>query len=326
MQLVLDTNGIIVKKKNDVFLVATKEQVRMISPHKIDSIAVTGNILLSSAAIRLAAKHRIPIFFFSPSAKVEATVQSPYAGSISTIRKNQAFFCESQEGINWMIDLFELKRNHQLANLKYIQDRKSTLAGKIGEAMNAIRSIPLAPKVELRQKEATTLKQHIMGKEGTIARLYLQMISKAMPPTFRFPKRSRQPGLDYYNSALNYLYGMLYSVIHDASLATGLDPYFGIMHADQYNRPSFVYDLIEPFRPWVDRLLIDLCFYGHLDERHFIQEGSGFYLSKAGKSVVIHAFNDFLEERRQFEQRRMTNKNHIHRYAGSVATYLKSYR
>ena len=326
MQLVLDTNGIIVKKKNNVFLVATKEQVRMISPHKIDSIAVIGNILLSSAAIRLAAMHRIPIFFFSTTAKVQATVQSPYAGSISTIRKNQAFFCESQDGINWVIELFELKQKHQIANLKYLQDRKSTLSGKIEEAIMAIKKIQLAPKEALHQKEPKETKQHVMGKEGAIARIYLQAVSTAMPLIFQFPKRSRQPGLDYFNSALNYLYGMLYSVIHDASLSTGLDPYFGIMHADEYNRPSFVYDLIEPFRPWVNRLLIDLCLYGQLDESHFVAEGSGFYLSNSGKSLVIPAFNDFLEDRRQFEQKRMTNKNHIHRFAGNLATHLKNYR
>ncbi|HHB80025.1 MAG TPA: CRISPR-associated endonuclease Cas1 [Saprospiraceae bacterium] len=325
MQLVLDTNGITVKKKNNVFLVATKDQARMISPHKIDSIAVIGNILLSSAVIRMAALHRIPIFFFSAAAKVEAVVQNPYAGSISTIRKNQAFFCESLDGIHWVTELFELKRSHQVANLKYLQKRKTALSGKIGETIVAIEKIPLTLN-EDNQKESGEIKNHLMGKEGAIARIYLQAVSKAMPPTFQFDKRSRQPGLDYYNATLNYLYGMLYSVIHDASLTAGLDPYFGIMHADQYNRPSFVYDLIEPFRPWVDRLLIDLCLYGQLDESHFIKQGSGFHLSKAGKSVVIPAFNDFLEDRRQFEQKRMTNKNHIHRYAGNFATYLKNYR
>lgn len=73
---------------------------------------------------------------------------------------------------------------------------------------------------------------------------------------------------------------MLYGVVESAIFASGLDPYLGILHADEYKKPTFAFDLIEPFRPWVDALIAQLCREGLLEGKHFTPKENGFWLSK----------------------------------------------
>ena len=62
MQLLLDTHGLVIKKRNSSFWVQAKTTSRLISPHRVTSIAVTSNCFLSTSAIRLAVAHQIPIY------------------------------------------------------------------------------------------------------------------------------------------------------------------------------------------------------------------------------------------------------------------------
>lgn len=60
------------------------------------------------------------------------------------------------------------------------------------------------------------------------------------------------------NALLNYLYALLEGEATLAARLVGLDPGLGVMHADQANRDSLASDLMEPIRPLVDRLVLDL--------------------------------------------------------------------
>ncbi len=53
------------------------------------------------------------------------------------------------------------------------------------------------------------------------------------------------------------MYSMLYAVLEGALFAAGFDPHLSILHADEYNKAVLAFDLIEAFRPWIDRLLIE---------------------------------------------------------------------
>lgn len=57
---------------------------------------------------------------------------------------------------------------------------------------------------------------------------------------------------------LNYAYGVLESQVRTAAVTHGLDPTIGYLHACRPGRVTLVYDLMEPLRPQVDRLVLDL--------------------------------------------------------------------
>jgi CRISPR-associated endonuclease Cas1 len=62
---------------------------------------------------------------------------------------------------------------------------------------------------------------------------------------------------DPANALLNYGYALLEAETRIACLNSGLHPGIGIFHADHDARASFVYDLMEPIRPVVDRLAFE---------------------------------------------------------------------
>ena len=61
-----------------------------------------------------------------------------------------------------------------------------------------------------------------------------------------------------FQSVLNYAYGMLEAQVLAAINASGLDPAVGCLHQDKAGRNSLVFDFMEPHRPQVDRLVLDL--------------------------------------------------------------------
>jgi CRISPR/Cas system-associated endonuclease Cas1 len=59
------------------------------------------------------------------------------------------------------------------------------------------------------------------------------------------------------NAMLNYAYGILESQVRIKSVAEGYDPTLGIMHESREGSSAFVFDLMEPERPKVDRSILE---------------------------------------------------------------------
>ncbi len=57
------------------------------------------------------------------------------------------------------------------------------------------------------------------------------------------------------NAKLNYGYAVLNALIHRSIIAHGLSPVLGIHHITRYKAHAMVYDLMEPWRPYVDKML-----------------------------------------------------------------------
>jgi CRISPR-associated protein Cas1 len=59
------------------------------------------------------------------------------------------------------------------------------------------------------------------------------------------------------NAILNYAYSVLESGLRIKAIADGYDPTIGIMHEGRNGSSKFVFDLMEPERPKVDRAVLD---------------------------------------------------------------------
>jgi len=62
---------------------------------------------------------------------------------------------------------------------------------------------------------------------------------------------------DNRNIALNYGYSIIRSSIARYIIAYGLNPFFGIWHSSELNAFNLADDLIEPFRPIIDRYVVN---------------------------------------------------------------------
>lgn len=63
---------------------------------------------------------------------------------------------------------------------------------------------------------------------------------------------------EYPNNLLNYGYAILRAVIARALVGSGLLPTLGIHHHNRYNAYCLADDIMEPYRPYVDELVIKL--------------------------------------------------------------------
>jgi len=90
--------------------------------------------------------------------------------------------------------------------------------------------------------------------------------------------------IDPFNACLNYLYAVLETRIKRSCIINGVDPDFGIIHADRGNRASLVFDLMEPIRPKVDRLLFELVQQRKFNHKEFFETQEG--ICKVSKPLV----------------------------------------
>jgi CRISPR-associated protein Cas1 len=60
------------------------------------------------------------------------------------------------------------------------------------------------------------------------------------------------------NNLLNYGYAVLRAVVARSLVASGLLPTLGIHHRNKYNAYCLADDVMEPYRPFVDRLVFEI--------------------------------------------------------------------
>ncbi len=88
--------------------------------------------------------------------------------------------------------------------------------------------------------------------EGRAAAFYWKNIFPELP----FFVRGRYEGAP--NNLLNYGYAVLRAVMARALVSSGLLPTLGIHHHNRYNAYCLADDMMEPYRPFVDRLVVDI--------------------------------------------------------------------
>ncbi|MGL5919836.1 MAG: type II CRISPR-associated endonuclease Cas1 [Bacteroidales bacterium] len=73
-----------------------------------------------------------------------------------------------------------------------------------------------------------------------------------------YPEFTRDKEGDYPNNLLNYGYAILRGTIARALLVSGLLPTLGIHHHNKYNAYCLADDIMEPYRPFVDKLVLEI--------------------------------------------------------------------
>jgi CRISPR-associated protein Cas1 len=101
--------------------------------------------------------------------------------------------------------------------------------------------------------------------EATAAALFWQKIfSTIQLPSLTGEEQSERLNFVRYregpppNNYLNYGYAVLRAIMARSIVAAGLLPTLGIHHANRYNAYCLADDLMEPYRPFVDKIVHDL--------------------------------------------------------------------
>ncbi len=325
MELILNTYGVSLNRDNEGFVITSKDGRQRIPADGIKSIQISRGAQISSDAVMLAVEREIEVIFMDRGGSPIGRIWSPRYGSISTIRKGQLNFTFTHDALVWIKEVILQKMENQQALMLLLQTERSEQSELVQKSINRIEDYRNKVRV-LEGEVVNDVAPTLRGWEGQASRIYFNTMNEFLPEEFRFVQRSQHPALDVTNAFLNYGYGVLYGKIEGALIKAGIDPYIGVLHRDDYNRPVLVYDIIELYRIWVDYVVYTLLSQNTItDEFYSMREDGTYWLEGLGRRVLIQSLNDYMEEtitKGGVTRSRMT---HLTLYVQNLAQKLKRF-
>ncbi len=325
MQLVLNTYGTTLNREDEGFVITNAEGRQRIPAEGVDSIQISRGAQISSDAVMLAIEREIEVLFVDKGGNVFGRIWSPRYGSVSTIRKGQLNFSLSHDAVTWIKDVILQKIENQQALLLLLGTSGNvhdTYVQKAVRRLEDYRSKLSSVDGEVVSDVAAALR----GWEGVASKIYFECFNLFLPEEYRFACRSQHPAADVVNAFLNYGYGMLYGKIEGALIKVGIDPYIGVMHRDDYNRPVLVYDVIELYRIFVDYVVAMLVMQNAITDEFYSRRDDGScWLEPLGRRVLIQSLNDYLEEVVDDRSGRHSRQQQIFLYVQSLAQRFKTF-
>lgn len=141
--------------------------------------------------------------------------------------------------------------------------------------------------VEYKKSEADLLKQYIeeiqfgdsTNREGHAAKVYFNAL---------FGMDFTRTAENSINAALNYGYGVVLSAVNREIVSNGYITQIGLFHDNMFNQFNLGSDLMEPFRPIVDRIV------KRMNPSKFEKEEKIEILKMLEKEVYIAGKNEYL--------------------------------
>lgn len=323
MELVISTFGTSLNRDNEGFVITTTEGRQRIPAEGISSIQISRGAQISSDAVMLAMEREIEVLFMDKNGNVTGRIWSPKYGSVSTIRKGQLNFSFSPDAIQWIKEIICQKIENQQALLLTFETADLTVQAHVQKSIRRLEDY--RTKISTINGEVISdIASTLRGWEGLSSKIYFETLNLFLPEQYRFEKRTQHPATDVTNAFLNYGYGILYGKVEGALIKAGIDPYIGVLHRDDYNRPVLVYDVIELYRVWVDYVVYTLLTQNVItDEFYSVQSDGSYWLESLGRRVLIQSLNDYLEETIEVNGNSRSRAHQIFLYAQKLAQQFK---
>lgn len=324
MDLILNAFGTTLTKDNDTFVIIHEDGKQRVHPDGIKSISISKGAQITSDAAIMAIEHEIDVLFVDNTGKPVGRLWSHKYGSVSTIRRGQLDFSLSKNAVIWIKGIIGFKLENQQAVLMTLRtktpDEEELVKKSIGRIEDYRNKIST-----LAAEVVPDIAPSLRGWEGASSRIYFECINHFLPEKFKFESRQQHPATDIFNCLLNYGYGILYGKIEGELIKAGIDPYVGIFHRDDYNRPVLVFDVIERYRVWADYVVIALAMQNAVNEDCYsIREDGSFWLEALGKRILIQSLNDYLDEMITVKGLSRSRSNHLTSYAQELARLFKN--
>lgn len=326
MELVLNTYGVSLNRDNEAFVITHSDGKQRVPVTGITSIHIGKGAQITSDAVMLAVENEIEVIFVDKGGNVIGRIWSPKYGSISTIRKGQLAFTFTHDALDWIKDVISRKIENQQALLLMMEAESEELQRKVQKSINRLEDY--RTKInnitgDIVSDVAATLR----GWEGVASKIYFETLNMFIPEHLRFASRSQHPACDLMNAMLNYGYGLLYGKIESALIKVGIDPYVGVLHRDDYNRPVLAYDIIELYRVWIDYVVYSLAIQNPFTEEYYsVREDGSYWLEPLGRRVLIQSVNDYLGENVNVKGVTRSRETQMFLYVQKLAQQFKRFQ
>ena len=303
MELYLNTYGTYLHKRGGMFEVKIGEEKKSISAQRISSIVISNAAQITTDAIQLALEFNIDIIFLDKFGDPYGRIWFPKLGSTTFIRRKLLEIYEHDEGLNYVISWISHKLRNQQDFLEELISKREKVPVDVSLEVNRIGDFRI--KLESISGSLADNMGRIMGLEGNCARIYFSVLSFLLPDKYRYKGRSSRPAKDAFNACLNYGYGILYSKVEKALIIAGLDPYIGLLHTDNYNKKSLVFDFIEPYRILIEKPVFYLFSRRKISEKHFDEIKGGVTLNDEGKKILVPQILEYFDKVERYGRKNM---------------------
>lgn len=238
-----------------------------LAPPEVDSIVFTvKGASISAAAIELAAKNGINIFFFSGSKPLAQLLPATYSLVMETWLAQIHAAHDPQKRLTYA----RLFAQGKLANQRTVleeYEKRARASGNTSTIPILQRGTQTLRDHEAKMGEAKSVDE-VRHEEALGAKAYWDAVAALLPPNLGFElrltkqriKAEPQVKVDPFNRALNIGYSALLREVWRAATVAGLNPYIGFLHTIRTGKMSLLYDMMEEFRPIaVDRPLLTLA-------------------------------------------------------------------
>ncbi len=304
MQLHLQSFGTKLRVKEGLFEVVsfTKEDTvrkEQFPPHQVESIWMQKQTSVSSDAIMLATRNNVGIVILDGFGFPIGRFLSSKPSSTSLIQKNQLRASQDRYAVGfvkeWVTEKLDRQSKFLFGLVRNKQGEKKRMVMEGVEKLKQLRK----DIGGLEGEHIKEIAEQLRGLEGTAGRIYFSSLNHLLPDKHKFEKRSRRPAMDPYNAFLNYSYAVLYSRVEAALYGAGLNPYIGFLHRDDYNYQGMVFDFIEPYRVWMDKVVFRLFTKKNIGKQHIEKRSQGMWVSGEGKKLLIYSINEFFRNKKE---------------------------
>jgi len=263
---------------SNVRLYKDGECVDQISCYLVLCIFIIGNTSITTTLIQKAKKYGISIFLLNYSLKLYAEIMAVAEGNYA-LRANQYSMTDERQ-LNQAKIIVE---NKVLNQMKLVQKTsKNTF-----EIESTIKKI----------KDTQNISE-LLGIEGNCASEYFQAVFKE----YGWNRRAPQTKEDITNFLMDIGYTYLFNYVDAILRLFGFDTYKGFYHQLFFQRKSLSCDLVEVFRPIVDKTIVKGYNLQKIKEEDFIYKYGAYQIKSDSKLrskysiMFFEAITDHKEE------------------------------
>lgn len=283
---------------HDTIRVEEERETRLRVPlHHLGSVVCFGNTLVSPALMHRLADDGKALVLLDGNGRFKARLEGNVSGNVLLRRDQFARLDQSEFSIPIARAVVAGKIRNARTSLmrgareaKQSMDTEALAAAACGLAAS-LRALPVAADLDA-----------VRGVEGEAARRYFAamnlLVRADLRSDFAMDGRTRRPPRDRLNALMSFLYALLTNDCRSALEAVGLDPQVGLFHALRPGRAALALDLMEEFRPIIDRVALSLVNRGQLAARDFeMREGGAVNLRADARKTVLVAYQERKQEK-----------------------------
>ena len=281
----LDYESLVVRRK--------KTLVARLPLYRLGCLVLFGHHSISTGLLRACTQRRIPVVFCSAGGHYHATLR-PDSRRHFEIAARQ-FARHQALGDSGRLALARLVVAAKLASYQqWLHDSRNTAARSLAAALADISD---------RLGEAANV-ESLRGREGEAARRVFAHVQTLINlPEFTSTARIPHDKQDRFNALMDFAYWLLFTRLNVLARGVGLSPYLGFLHSHKDYYESLVYDLMEPFRYRLDRLVLNCLHLRSIRPEHFEQPAPDqpWRLTRPGMATLVEAFEKDLATQRRGE-------------------------